>query len=323
MNRFFFWIKFTFKLKYMIWEGRMDGEDPLEHRIFQRVKIQNNCENISRKDVVVQGFAVDEGVQRNKGKAGAKDAPDIIRKNMGNFPVTKIDFSLLDVGNVLCENGDLQSSQNQLAQNVSVVLSSGAKSLVLGGGHELMFGHYCGIREAFPGKKIGIINVDAHFDNREVDPEIGETSGTGFSQIAQVENLHTLHIGIQPNSNTLKLFDFAHRHNMKYILADELFFENLPQIYEKINTLSDEVDVLYLTICMDVFNASIAPGVSATAYNGVFADATFMHFYRHILSNEKLLALDFAEVNPAFDQNEQTARLAAGLANEWFMVESK
>jgi formiminoglutamase len=50
---------------------------------------------------------------------------------------------------------------------------------------------------------------------------------------------------------------------------------------------------------MDVFNASIAPGVSASAYNGIFADATFMHFYRHILKSEKLVALDVAEVNPS------------------------
>jgi formiminoglutamase len=65
---------------------------------------------------------------------------------------------------------------------------------------------------------------------------------------------------------------------MKYILADEIFFENLPKIYQKIDELISSVDYLYLTICMDVFNAAIAPGVSATAYNGIFADATFLLF---------------------------------------------
>jgi len=303
----------------MIWQARFDGNEPLYHRIFQRVSLEDNYENILPNDFVLHGFAVDEGVKRNKGRVGAKDAPDVIRKNCSNFPVVNPNFSLKDFGNIFCDDGNLEKSQNDLAEKVQLVLQKGGKSIVFGGGHEIMFGHYSGIKKAFPDKKIGIINIDAHFDNREIDPKIGASSGTGFWQIAQNENIHSLHIGIQKNSNTLKLFDTAHQSGMKYILAEELFFENLPNIYSKLDDFISASDVLYVTICMDVFNVAIAPGVSALAYNGIFADSTFMHFYRHILKSEKLLALDIAEVNPVFDQYEITSRLAANLANEWFM----
>ncbi|WP_210150449.1 formimidoylglutamase [Chryseobacterium scophthalmum] len=304
----------------MIWQGRLDGEELLYHRIFQRVKAESNYDLISTNDFVLHGFAVDEGVRRNKGRQGAKDAPDVIRKNMSNFPVIRPDFSLLDFGNITCEDGNLENTQNELAKNVSKVLLKGGKSLVLGGGHEVTFGHYRGVKTAFQEQKIGIINFDAHFDNRQPENGVGASSGTGFWQIAQEGEINSLHIGIQRNSNTLKLFDTAHQFGMKYILADELFFENLPSIYERVNELADSVDFLYMTICMDVFNASIAPGVSASAYNGIFADAAFMHLYRHILRNEKLIALDIAEVNPGLDIQNHTARLAASLANEWFMI---
>lgn len=304
----------------MIWQGRLDGEELLYHRIFQRVKEEKNYDAISTNDFVLHGFAVDEGVRRNKGRQGTKDAPDMIRKNMSNFPVIRPDFSLLDFGNVTCDDANLENTQNELAKNVSKVLLKGGKSLVLGGGHEVTFGHYRGVRTAYPEQKIGIINFDAHFDNRRPENGVGASSGTGFWQIAQEGEINSLHIGIQRNSNTLKLFDTAHQFGMKYILADELFFENLPSVYERVNELADSVDVLYMTICMDVFNASIAPGVSASAYNGIFADAAFMHLYRHILKNEKLVALDIAEVNPHFDIQDRTARLAASLANEWFMI---
>lgn len=303
----------------MIWTGRFDGDDPLYHRIFQRVSLEKNYNAISTNDFVLHGFAVDEGVKRNKGNTGAKDAPDVIRKNMSNFPVVNSSFTLKDFGNIECENENLEKAQNLLAEKVKIVLEKSAKSIVLGGGHEVMFAHYSGIRKAFPDKKIGIINIDAHFDNREIDPKIGVSSGTGFWQIAQNEKIHSLHIGIQKNSNTLKLFDTAHHYGMKYILAEELFFENLPYIYEKIDQFINEADLLYITICMDVFNASIAPGVSATAYNGIFADAAFMHFYKHLLKSEKLIALDVAEVNPKIDINDRTARLGASLINEWFI----
>lgn len=304
----------------MIWQGRFDGEEPLFHRVFQRVREENNYDNISTNDFVLHGFAVDEGVKRNKGRVGAKDAPDVIRKNMSNFPVTLPDFSLLDFGNITCEDQDLENTQSILAEKVSKAFSKGGKSLVLGGGHEVTFAHYSGVRKAFPDKKIGIINIDAHFDNRQPENGVGASSGTGFWQIAQEGDIHSLHIGIQRNSNTLKLFDTAHQFGMKYILADELFFENLPSVYQRIDDLLDEVDVVYVTICMDVFNASIAPGVSASAYNGIFADATFMHFYRHVLKSQKLVALDVAEVNPSYDIQDRTARLAACLVNEWLMI---
>lgn len=304
----------------MIWQGRLDGEELLYHRIFQRVKAENNYDTISTNDFVLHGFAVDEGVRRNKGRQGAKDAPDVIRKNMSNFPVIRPDFSLIDFGNITCEDGNLENTQNELAKKVSKVLLKGGKSLVLGGGHEVTFGHYRGVKTAFQEQKIGIINFDAHFDNRQPENGVGASSGTGFWQIAQEGEINSLHIGIQRNSNTLKLFDTAHQFGMKYILADELFFENLPSIYERVNELAESVDFLYMTICMDVFNASIAPGVSASAYNGIFADAAFMHLYRHILRNEKLIALDIAEVNPGLDIQDHTARLAASLANEWFMI---
>jgi len=304
----------------MIWQGRFDGDNPLHQRIFQRVSLETDYASILPNDFVLHGFAVDEGVKRNKGRVGAKDAPGIIRKNMSNFPVINPEFSLKDFGNISCEDGNLEKSQNELAEKVAEILKRNAKSVVLGGGHEVMYSHYSGIRKAFPEKRIGIINIDAHFDNREPEPGVGASSGTGFWQIAQEGDINSLHIGIQRNSNTLKLFDTAHQYGIKYMLADELFFENLPTVYQKIDDLVTVCDILYLTVCMDVFNAAVAPGVSASAYNGIFPDAAFMHFFRHILKSEKLMALDIAEVNPALDENERTARLAASLVNEWFYI---
>ena len=191
--------------------------------------------------------------------------------------------------------------------------------MVLGGGHELTFAHYSGIRKAFPNKQIGIINFDAHFDNRK--PENGlASSGTGFWQIAQQSKIHSLHIGIQKNSNTKNLFETADDFRMKYILAQEIYPKNISDIQDSINDFLQKSDIIYITICMDVFNVAIAPGVSAPAYNGIFADHDFMQIYHHILKSEKTKALDVAEVNPNFDIQERTARLAGFLVNEWFMI---
>lgn len=298
------------------WAGRNDGEGALHQRLFQNISFENE---VSPKDFIIIGFAVDEGVRRNKGRVGAKEAPDVIRRNMSNFPVVHPDLVLRDFGNIECVNQNLEEAQGNLASLSGKVLEAGGRTIVLGGGHEVTYAHYSGIKKAFPDKKIGIINIDAHFDNRAVEASVGASSGTGFWQIAQEGELHSLHIGIQRNSNTLKLFDTAHQLGMQYILADELFFENLPSVYQKINAFFEAMDIVYLTVCMDVFNAAIAPGVSALAYNGLQADAVFMMMFRHILKEEKLKAMDVAEVNPLYDTNEITARLAGSLVNEWLM----
>lgn len=304
----------------MIWTGRLDGEEPLYHRIFQRVAVESDYNSISPNDFVLHGFAVDEGVRRNKGRVGAKEAPDVIRRNISNFPVVDPKFLLKDFGNITCEDKDLERAQAELAEKIHISLGKGAKSVIFGGGHEVTYAHYTGVQRAFPKQKVGIVNFDAHFDNREIDPQVGPTSGTGFSQIAAEGIVNSLHIGIQRNSNTLKLFDTAHRTGMNYILAEEVFFENLPALYSKIEDFCTQTDILYVTICMDVFNASIAPGVSALSYNGLFADAALMHLLKKIMQNPKLKAMDVAEVNPTFDRDEMTARLAAALINEWFIL---
>ena len=301
------------------WTGRFDGEEDSYQRIFQRVKTAADYNAVDPNDFVLHGFAVDEGVKRNKGRIGAQKAPDLIRKNMSNFPVFNSRFSLKDFGNIHCDHEDLDKTQIVLAEKVAQVLATQGKSVVLGGGHEVTFAHYSGIKKAFPNQKIGIINFDAHFDNRQPENDLA-TSGTGFWQIAQQSEIHSLHIGIQKNSNTKHLFDTADQLGMKYILADEIYSQSIPNLMFTINAFLDEADVVYVTVCMDVFNAAIAPGVSAPAYNGIFADHSFMQIFRHILSQPKTKALDVAEVNPDFDIQERTARLAASLVNEWFMI---
>lgn len=303
-----------------IWQGRFDGEEIECRRLFQQVELNTDYNTVSEGDFVLHGFAVDEGVRRNKGRVGAKDAPDIIRKNMSNFPVQNPNMKFLDFGNIYCDNQNLEISQQNLAQKVSLALQKKAKSLVLGGGHEVTFAHYSGVKNAFPEQIIGIINFDAHFDNREPEQGVGASSGTGFWQIAQQGEIHSLHIGIQKNSNTKKLFNTAEQFGMKFILSNEIYFENLDKIKAQIEEFLQTVDKIYVTICMDVFNVAIAPGVSAAAYNGIFADPTFLSIYLFILQNPKTVALDIAEVNPTYDLQDRTARLAASLANEWLSL---
>jgi formiminoglutamase len=300
------------------WTGRIDGTDVKSlrwHQIVQLADIQEET-NESKPFFGILGFACDEGVRRNQGRVGARSGPDILRKFSSNFPKCH-EMTLVDFGNVTCEDKDLEKSQALLADSVAKILNSRGKSIVLGGGHEVMFAHYLGLRKAFPNEKIGIINFDAHFDNRSVMPEIGPSSGTGFWQIEQKDqNYSYLAIGIQENSNTKTLFDFAEKAGTKYIIAKDFHFKNEQKINEIIRTFISEMDVLYVTVCLDVFAAPFAPGVSAVAYNGLIPDVFFQGIFKEIVSGQKVKAFDLAELNPQFDIDNRTARLGASLLFE-------
>lgn len=117
-------------------------------------------------------------------------------------------------------------------------------------------------------------------------------------------------IGVAKHSNTKKLFNTAQALNCQFIFDDEIERQNLEPLLLKIDTFINQVDVLYITVDLDVFSASIAPGVSAPAVKGIEL-RVFDLLINHIQSSGKIRLLDIAECNPNFDQDQRTAKLAA------------
>src|SRR5699024_11664308 len=108
-----------------------------------------------------------EGVRRNKGRLGAKDAPNMIRTQLSSLPYHDTGQKFVDVGNLSCDDEDLEGAQERLGDSVAALLEKNYTPIILGGGHETFYGHYLGVRKQVgAGKKIGMINLDAHFDLR-------------------------------------------------------------------------------------------------------------------------------------------------------------
>jgi formiminoglutamase len=61
---------------------------------------------------------------------------------------------------------------------------------------------------------------------------------------------------------------------------------------------------------MDGFSSAFAPGVSAPSPMGISPDIAF-RIFELIASSKKLISMDVVELNPTFDQDNATARLAA------------
>ena len=291
------------------WQGRHDG-DGEEHR-----RIHHVVNTTQHASFALIGFGSDEGVKRNKGRLGAADAPNMIRAQLANLPVHQ-SVSIVDIGTVVCEQGQLEKAQAELADQVERSLQQGMKPIVLGGGHEVAFGSFSGlfqyIQHHEPQQKIGIINFDAHFDLREAEQV---TSGTPFLNAAKLseqnqKEFHYLCIGVAKHSNTKALFDTADRLNCQYIYDQQLQLSEIDHLISKINGFIEKIDALYITVDLDVFSASIAPGVSAPAVKGIDL-SVFDLLFQAIKKSGKIRVFDVAECNPRFDLDNRTAKLAA------------
>ncbi|ANQ47722.1 formimidoylglutamase [Flammeovirga sp. MY04] len=313
-----------------IWSGRNDGEDYDLQRWHQRIdvidlstsEIPPLAEN--QKGIALIGFMCQEGVKRNKGRLGAIDGPYELRKACANLPVHfSKELKLVDLGNIQCLNEDLEQAQINLGQLITKALLSGYQPFVWGGGHEIAYAHYLGIRDFMdqkhPGKTLGIVNIDAHFDLREPNPL--PSSGTPFYQIAQDqkergEDFNYLVIGIQKNSNTKRLYNIADELGARYISGRRLTEADKVGTTHKLVGFMDKVDFIYQTTCLDVFAAHYAPGVSASAFNGISPNPTFMKLFKKIHKSGKVISSDIAELNPTYDIDRRTAKLAAALSFE-------
>lgn len=300
------------------WTGRVDSTSDTDqfrmHQVVKPVSIQQLSELAS--GICFLGYACDEGVRRNQGRVGAKDGPEAFRKAFSNLAAHEHGF-IADLGNITCTDSHLEATQDQFASVVTHALQTKQKLIAIGGGHDIAYGHFRGIRNAL-GKeaRIGIINFDAHLDLREVDTE--PSSGTPFWQIAQEEaNFSYCCVGVQSSGNTRKLFKFAEEKRVQIVHRNDLGDQrSLTQIEDFMAACTH----IYLTIDLDGFDMSVCPGVSAPAANG-YHYQEILPFLRMITKSAKLLSVDIAELNPAYDPSQQTGKMAAYLAfdiiNNW------
>ncbi len=306
-----------------VWTGRVDATGPRDALRWHQVV---RCADLGRIRLgdegspggfCIVGYACDEGVARNLGRRGAARGPLEIRRRLANLPLCFPEsVCLVDGGDVRRGGGSVESAQEALADVVGEVVGSCLMPVVLGGGHDLAYGHYLGLsRSLAAGTRLGVLSFDAHFDLRPLDQ--GANSGTSFTQIARHceavgRGFEYLCIGIQRSANTARLFRTADELGVEYLLARDVVDHDLDRAGRAIDRFCERVDAIYVTLCADVISSAFAPGVSASQPLGLHPE-TVLRLLKMVLRSGKVVAFDVAEVSPRFDNDGNTAKLAAVL----------
>ena len=317
------------------WTGRAEPFETARARYWYQLAQPYEDQNIG-----LIGFACDQGVRRNQGRIGARAAPPLIRRAFATLPVIadlqqRFDGQLLtllgDAGDIHCHDEDdvaestLEQAQIKYADAVSTIVKQGGLPIGLGGGHAIAYGSFLGLWQALENTSeatistntaptIGIINFDAHLDIRQSDIA---TSGTPFRQIsehldAHDQAFHYCCIGVSRFSNTAALFDRAEQLGVQVISDEDCHYQPWQILADQVSSFVDQVDIVYLTIDMDCLPSSVVPGVSAPAAFGI--ELGFVErMVKLIMSSGKVKMADIAEINPTFDIDSRSCKVAARL----------
>ena len=317
------------------WIGRAEPFETARARYWYQLAQPYEDQNI-----VLIGFACDQGVRRNQGRVGARAAPPLIRRAFATLPVIaelqqrfdgQLSTLLGDAGDIHCDDNDgfadssLEQAQLKYADAVSTIVKQGGLPIGLGGGHAIAYGSFLGLWQVLENTSeatistntaptIGIINFDAHLDIRQSDVA---TSGTPFRQIAEHldahgQPFHYCCIGVSRFSNTAALFDRAEKLGVQVISDEDCHYQPWDTLAERVKSFIDQVDIVYLTIDMDCLPSSVVPGVSAPAAFGI--ELGFVErMVKTIMASGKVKMADLAEINPTFDLDSRSCKVAARL----------
>lgn len=286
----------------------------------QEITVSNieNLESESFVDIGIIGYVCDEGVKRNQGRIGARKGPKNVRNQLGKLPIHFNNKKITDFGDIVCVDENLEDCQAAFSKIISKLITNKVLPIAIGGGHDIAFANFNGIKDAIKNStknNIGIINFDAHFDLRKVVEQ--PNSGTPFNQIlSENKNVSYFAIGIQQQSNTKELFEIAAKNNVSFVSNFECETFNI-DLKNNLHSFIEKVDYLYITIDLDGFSSAFAPGVSAPSSLGYSPNFVYQ-VLTFLFQSKKVISCDIAELNPDFDIDNSTAKLAAKLLD--FMV---
>lgn len=302
------------------WQGRIDDLVDYDafrwHQIIEPINLLEKV-SVETSGFGLLGFCCDKGVKQNLGRVGTSKGPDSIRKEMANLPCSfSSSTKIYDCGNIVANDEALEDLQETLAEAVYLMLQKGLFPIILGGGHEIAYGHYRGIErflDATNQESLGIFNLDAHFDMRPYDK--GTSSGTMFAQIAddcmaQNKPFNYMVAGIQQYGNTVSLFKKADALNVKYLMAKDINSANMFNVGQDLMRYAKKQENIYFTLCSDVISSAYAPGVSAPQPFGLHPE-TILKLIKMMIRSGKVISFDIAEITPRFDEDSRSSKLAA------------
>ena len=285
---------------------------------FGKYPIQTDWSQIDA-DVAILGAPFDFGTQY---RPGARFGPRAIREASTLFSfghagaydheddITYLAADktrIVDIGDADIIHTDTAQSHANIETGVRAILTAGAVPVVLGGDHSVNIPCINAFRDQEP---FHLVQIDAHLDF--VDERHGVTAGHGNPMRRAAEKPWVKGLsqfGIRNVSSTAR----EGYEDARGFGSDILSVRQIRKL--GINAVLDrlpENERFYVTIDIDGFDPSIAPGTGTPSHGG-FMYYEILELLDGLCRRGNIVGIDLVEVAPDYDPTGSTSTLAAQL----------
>ena len=266
-------------------------------------------------DVAVLGAPFDFGTQW---RSGARFGPRAIREASTLFSfghagaydhedgVTYLDgVRIIDAGDADIVHTDTERSHANIESAVRAILASRAMPVVLGGDHSVNIPCVRAFSDHGP---MYIVQIDAHLDFVDVRHGVRHGHGNPMRRAAEQGHVSGIsQIGIRNVSSTAREgYETARSMGCDIISVRQARALGTDGLLERVPAGAR----YYVTIDIDGFDPSIAPGTGTPSHGG-FLYYEILEFLDGLTQRGQVVGCDLVEVAPDYDRTGTTAILAA------------
>ena len=280
--------------------------DPVDRKMGEFVG--TDTKDYDSSDIVIAGSPHDFGVRRNQGRAGARKAPEEIRRALYKFPVPPgaTERKIFDLGDIKVQR-TLEDTHELHYAVVKRVLDDGKKIVMLGGGNDISYPDCRALAE--DSDNLAVFNIDSHYDVRESDTP---HSGTPYRQlldekIIRPDNFYEL--AGKRIANSPAYHEFLEKLGVNIFSLQEMRREGSGALVRSILNGSSS-DAIFWGYDIDAVRSTDAPGVSAPYPEGLSAEE-INEIARISGADDRTRMIEITEVNPEYDIDGRTSKLAA------------
>jgi agmatinase len=273
-------------------------------------------------DIALVGIPFDGGTTY---RPGTRFGPRHVREQSVLIrpwnPVLEINpfakFRIADFGDFSVNPLSIRDTFRRIEEQMQPLLDAGTRCAAVGGDHSISLPLLrATARKHGP---VAVIQFDAHNDLWDEYFGCKLSHGTPFRRAIEeglIRERSFLQVGLRGQVYSKDDFDFAHKHKIEMITAEEFHVGGLKVFREKVKAFRGKA--VYVTLDIDCVDPAFAPG-TGTPQVGGFSSAQIVELVRG-LRGLRLVGCDVVEVSPPYDNGAITSLLAANLLYELLCV---
>ncbi|WP_435076177.1 formimidoylglutamase [Halococcus sp. AFM35] len=255
-------------------------------------------------DAVLVGEPYDGAVI---GRRGAREGPAALREELAGVKTHHFESgpvgSVGDCGDIEIPDGDVGAVQETVRESTREIHAGDALPVFLGGDNSLTYPNAAPLLS----ESLGVINFDAHLDCREVRD--GPTSGTPYRQLHESGLDAYACVGARHFETSTTYAEYVREQNGEIVTSEAVGSGSVTAAERALDAMA-EVDAVYVSVDLDVLDATAAPGVSAPTPGGLTTRELFRTL-RAVAADARVAGFEVVECAPPLDTDGRTAAAGA------------